>query len=724
MKNKILKVICIALLLLNCFQSKAQLQKSFKSPQAENRPNLNIHSFPNDPAKQDSILNQYLLNGYGGLATNVSWAKNYLKDDAEMQSLFRFAKSARSKGMNVWLYDEKLYPSGMAGDYILTEHPDWEVEGLLFKDSVFQGPSKINLKVLQGKLVAIKAVPVINDKNQLGKSIDLKSKVADNVLNWNVPAGKWRIVQITTNVLRDGFQAGTEREGIIPHSTSLLMPEVTQRFIELTHKKYAQELGDKLGNLFYSTFTDEPSLMAQPFVNVGYGVYPWKENLSVDFEKNYGYKLNDKLLSLMLDDGAEGQKLRYQYFSLVKNLMSQNYFHAIRVYCESQGFKAGGHLLLEEAMMAHVKLYGDIMACYRELNVPGIDVLTGMPELTRRYLYSSRLASSSAELEGRGEVMSEVCPVADYPHYKGKEAPTNDIKGTVNRQLVGGVTRFNNYLQLQHANQSEKMVFNNYVARVSTMLSGGVRASKIAVLYPIETMWTKFKPLPDWLKSWDEVNGGDPAAQKIEKLFGQVSDFLYDNKWEFTYIDSKALLEAQIKDGNMKHGKLAWNVLILPSVETLPLKAWKVIEAFTSSGGTVISIDALPRNSSTDFPAAEVMKISDKLFKANKSTKNSFYLEAFSPGALRDILNNKIQRDYTISPADAPILCSHKKMDGYDVLFVINDSNKSQEFTLSFNPKDKIEKWDPNNGESESMDYPAKITLGAYDGIIFKINKQ
>ena len=719
--KKSLRIICISLLLMFCFEGKAQLQKSFETPAAEFRPNLNIHSTPKDPGKQDSILNQYLLNGYGGLATNVNWTEDYLKNNTEIQSMFRFAKSAGSKGMNVWLYYENWYPSGMAGGYILEEHPDWEVEGLLFKDTVSVGPSKINLKVMQGKIVALKGVPVVDGKNQLKKTIDLNKNVENGFLKWDVPNGTWRIVQITTDVLRKGFQSGTDRGGKVRYYPSLLMPEVTQRFIELTHKKYADVLGDKLDKLFYSTFTDEPSLMAQPHTNPGHGVYPWKKNLSSEIEKRFGYNLEDKLLQLMLDDGTEGQKLRYQYFSLVSELMSQNFFRVVKDYCHSQNIKSGGHLLLEESLMAQVPLYGDIMACFREMDVPGIDVLTAMPEYTRRYLYSSRLAASATELEGRSEVMSEICPISDHQKYNGKEAPTNLVKGTVNRQLVGGVTRFNNYLQLQHASQEEKMAFNTYIARVSTMMSGGVRASEIAVLYPIETVWTKFKPLPTWLKNWDAVNGGDPAAQKIEKLFGQVSDFLYDNQLEFSYIDSKALLESKVTDGQLKHGNLNWDVLILPGVETLSAAAWKIIESFRKSGGLIIALEALPTNSATDFPSNEIKTLADRILKSNKTDKKSVYFENFSPDSLQKILSNSIQRAFTISPAIIPVLCSHKRMDGHDVILVTNDSDQKQRFTLSFSSAKKIEKWNPNTGEISNVNSPITIELDSYDGIILKV---
>ena len=98
------------------------------------------------------------------MATNVNWTDDYLKNDTTIQSMFRFARSARSKGMNVWLYDENWYPSGMAGGYILQEHPDWEAEGLLFKDSLITGPTKTNLSLLPGNLVSVKAVQMDGSK--------------------------------------------------------------------------------------------------------------------------------------------------------------------------------------------------------------------------------------------------------------------------------------------------------------------------------------------------------------------------------------------------------------------------------------------------------------------------------------------------------------------------------------------------------------------------------
>ena len=438
--------LAVALLLgstVACAQNEKKLQADFLKPTLEYRMNVNRHSMPRDDREQDSMIQWIISNGDGGMATNVN-PNEYLKSDEELKVFNRFVHASKARGLDLWLYDERSYPSGMADTYVLDEHPEWEAEGLLFKDTTVNGGTAVDLPLLPGQPILVKAVPSVDGQLEYDRARSLLSSIRDGRIRWTAPDGTWTIAQISHAPLYTGFQAGTDRGGTTPRYPSLLMPEVTKRFIELTHRRYAQAFTEKLGTLFTSTFTDEPSSMALPFPNLGYGVYPWKENVSTEFMTRYSADLKDVLLPMMLDRGPEGEKLRYRYFRIIADFMSRNYFRQIREYCSTQKLKSGGHLLVEETMMAQVPLYGSIMACYREMDVPGIDVLTGMPSFTRRYLYSSRLASSAAELQGNSMVMCESCPISDYNFYDGKEAPTIEIKGSLNRQIVGGVTDFNN----------------------------------------------------------------------------------------------------------------------------------------------------------------------------------------------------------------------------------------------------------------------------------------
>ena len=682
-------------------QTENEKLENFKNPPLKYHMNPNVHSVPSDKEKQTAFLDNLLSSGYGGLTTNVNWTDDYLNNDQQFASFFQFVRFARDRKMEVWLYDEFLYPSGMAGRYILTEHPDWEAEGLFFQDTAATGGSQFSKKLLPGKILVLKAIPVKDGRLQFEKSQDLHQQIKEGRLEWEVPTGEWKIAMISSGVLHEGFQAGTDRGGHILRYTSLLMPEVTERFIELTHRKYADVLGDKLGSLFFATFTDEPSAMAMPYPNLGYGVYPWKDNFSDEFKKRYGYSLEEQLLPMMLDDGNQGQKLRTQYFSIIADFMANHYFKPIKEYCHEQGFQSGGHLLLEESLMAHVPLYGSIMACFREMDVPGIDVLTGMPDLTRRYLISGRLASSAAELTGHSMVMSEVCPVSDHAVHAGKEAPTIQVKGTINRQMVAGIDKFNNYLQLHHEDQAGKRVFNEYIARVCLMMSGGKRASRIAVYYPIETLWAKYCPFPFCLRGWDDVQGGDDAAQQLNHLFDDISFTLYDRHWEFSYIDAKGLME---------NGHADRDVLILPGVETLPSEAMEKIAEFCKNGGKVIAIESLPVNSLFDFPSGSI-----KNLVSNLPQKNFHFEKTFDRERLDHLLAGMIQRELTILPKEN-VLCSHKVIDGKNVYFITNDISEPKELSIESNGR-QLTVWNPQTGNVTPMNN-GKVNLGPYESVL------
>jgi hypothetical protein len=529
------------------------------------------------------------------------------------------------------------------------------------------------------------------------------------MLDWTVPPGKWKIAMISAGVLYHGFQAGEDKGGIPPRYPSLLMPEVTEHFIEITHKKYAEMFGWKLDRYFFSTFTDEPSSMALAYPKLDYGVLPWKENVSVEFEKRYGCRLKDRLIPIMLDEGNEGKKARVQYLGIISDFMSRHYFKAIREYCRTQGIRSGGHLLLEESMMAHVPLYGNIMSCYREMDVPGIDVLTCMPDYTRHYLYSGRLAASAAELEGNTAVMSEVCPVVDR-YFTGAEAPTLHVRGTINRQLVAGVNKFNNYLQLQHEDHAGKTVFNTYIARVCLMISGGVRASRIAVYYPAETLWSKYLPQPASMVNFYTIGGGHPAAQHIDSLFVNVSDALFEHQREFSFIDMKGLCESTVENGQLRHDNLQWDVLILPGVETLSEEAMNKIASFAEKGGKVVAIEALPQNSPGDFP-------SDAIQKSVAGMAGNIYFEPqFNKDHLEALLNSITDKEVQIYPSDH-ILSSHRYRDGKDIYLLANDSPQPKNLSVKIKGQPALTCWNPQTGEV----YPLKgeeINLDAYESII------
>ncbi|MCF0233493.1 MAG: hypothetical protein HUK22_00780, partial [Thermoguttaceae bacterium] len=564
-------------------------RREFQDPSPTHRLGVNVHGVAATPEAREAVLDGLLEAGYGRISTNVNWTSDYMFNDAELAKFCDFARRAREKGLEVWLYDENTYPSGMAGDILLAENPDWEAEGLFFRQTPLDGGASVALAPDSVKRRQVFAVPTdAAGRADLSRRVELFDRWSpENGLQWTAPEGaeRWLVCEIGVDFLRAGFQSGTVRGPKAWPYTSLLLPEVGRRFVEVTHKKYAAALGEPLGAVISATFTDEPSAMAQQYGKTEYGVYPWKANVSEEYAKRTGRALDDDLPAIALDDGPDGRARRWEYFNIVADFMSVNFFRAIREYDASQGIKSSGHLLLEESLMTHAPLYGDIMRCFREMDVPGVDELTGSPAETRRYLYSSRLASSAAELNGGSDVMCESCPISDVAAYGGAEAPTEQLRGVFNRLLLGGVTKTSDYMRLAREDAAGKRAFNEYVGRVISQLSGGRRAADVAVFYPIETVWARFRPYPTWLASWNGASGGDPAAQRTDAVFMAASDALFDAQIEFSYLDDRALRDATIDGGALALGDLRRSVLIFPATEVLSDAAFAKIEAFVATGG-------------------------------------------------------------------------------------------------------------------------------------------
>jgi hypothetical protein len=701
-------------LIISCTdQGDRDLRINFPEPPLSYRMNQNLHNFPLDDAGQDSLINAYLDNGYGGFAMNVPF-EHYLTDEG-MEATLRFCEKAKAAGMELWLYDEEGYPSGNAGDIVIRENPAWESMGLYFKDTLVDGGLTL-FQLPPGQSEFVTAYPIVEGKVNRDSGKDLMDMVDGPVLEWPAPEGSWQIVAVSKYRLYEGFQAshkGGSKLGA--NYPSLMIPEVTAKFIEVTHEAYAEYMGEDLGKYFLATFTDEPSLMAVPFGWYSWAVIPWQEVLSLEIEKRHGYRPEEKLVELYLDEGPEGQMVRYQYFKAMGDLLAENFFKPIKDWCAQHQFQSGGHLLLEETMMAHVPLYGDIMQSFREMHAPGIDILSCFPE--RMPVHSPKLASSAAELSGNHLVMSEPCPVADRRQLGGKETPAESVRGHLNMLLAGGVTDFNNYLRLSNSDQGEKIAFNQYVGRINMLMSGGHTRADIGIVYPVESLWTRFTPRPRRVASWDSVAGGAPAAVHIEQTFRNISRFMFASRWEYSYLDSRALIDASVEKDRLIHGPLQWKVIILPAVTTLPEAAWQKLETFIQAGGKVIALEHMPENSEDRFPDAEMQASFETLFK---ESEHAVYVKGWESEGMEKILSSWLDKAVQLEDESLPIRLAHRKIDGRDVVFVLNDSKQEVSTPMNLQVKGRLEEWDPASGTVTSVGNPTVLSLLPYHGKIYR----
>jgi hypothetical protein len=683
-----------------------------------------IHSWPDPGEQQDALIVQLTRQGFGGVVCNVSF-EHYLEGDAQWRAFTRAVRAAREAGMALWLYDERGYPSGNAGGIVLRDHPEWEARGLLVNNQE-QGPGDADLAVPPGRLVLAAAFPVRDGILDLRRRENLESKVQAGRLRWTVPPGRWQVMAVTEHALYEGTHADGNLWQKMPY-INLLQPEPTARFLEITHQRYAERLGPNLGKYFVATFTDEPSLMSLFLRPMPWRPLPWSANLPAEFRKRRGYPLDTTVIpSLIAETGSAGKRHRHDYWLTVGELVSEHFFGQIQRQCRAYGTQSGGHLLMEEGIVAHVPLYGDFFRCARRLDAPSIDCLTSLPPEVPWYI--GRLLSSVADLEGRTHVMCETSDHGQVWRPSGDKRPVRvvteaEIRGTANRLFVSGVNTLTSYYSFRDLPDDTLRRLNDWIGRCGLLLTGGHTVADVAIVYPVESLWTKFTPSRNWVSE-------APAAGRIETVYRAAAEGLFQARRGFTFIDSRALREAKVQGSALVHGPLRWRAIVLPCVDTLPLAAWRNLARLVDAGGIVVALGTLPANSEAEFPAPRVQALARRLFemaqtgpslKSNAAGGGGIFLPAGSEGLLPLVLDGVLEPDVRVASLRAPIRVTHRHINDREVFFVINDSPEAWSGKISFSASGAGEHWEPGTGQRKDLDASEVVlSLEPYGAALFR----
>jgi hypothetical protein len=550
----------------------------------------------------------------------------------------------------------------------------------------------------------------------LGDAIDLPP-AAEGTITWTVPPGRWQLLAVSVDRLFDGSQV--DFSGVPEHApyVNLLDPDTVSAFLGITHEAYARELGPGFGAWFVSTFTDEPSLLASYYARpMPWSPIAWHPRLTTEFAARSGRELVPDV-PLLFADGPGAERSRYEFWATVADAFRENYFGRIREWCREQGIPSGGHLLLEEDIRFHVPLYGDFFACLRELDVPGIDVLSCDP--AQAPWFTARLASSAAELEGGNLVMSETSDFVEMWAKPPRPVSAAQFRGTLNRLLLGGVNRFNTYSPFRDLVDADLVQLNEWTGRCCLALTGGVRNASIGVLYPIETAWTRFRP------SRQGIRDAGVLSERLARTIRQVDELLYSSRREFAYLDSRTLTEADAAGGELRLRNLACSVVVLPDTDTLPAAAWGALERFWTAGGSVVAAGSLPRNSERDFPCPAAERCGVRIFGRRNDDSPATPSWARSPRGgigvylppdwvreLPAILDQLLGADVTLDDAGAPVRIARRAIEGRDVFLLINDSPTPWQGVVRFaQPAHRGELLDPATGIIQPLPDPARVAL-------------
>ena len=141
--------------------------------------------------------------------------------------------------------------------------------------------------------------------------------------------------------------------------------------------------------------------------------------------------------------------------------------------------------------------------------------------------------------------------------------------------------------------------FSAYVARLSHLLTGGRHVAKVALLWPMNSMFGSYTP-----------QARTPLANRTEFDFNALTDTLLRIHHDFDYLDESVLAEAVIGDGTIRVRDEVYELLILPPMTHLTLPTVARLEQFVASGGKVLGTVFLPDQA---FGEGALVDISDRI---------------------------------------------------------------------------------------------------------------
>ncbi|MFC0211543.1 hypothetical protein ACFFK0_03600 [Paenibacillus chartarius] len=519
---------------------------------------------------------------------------------------------AAELGLEVWLYDEYPYPSGIAGGEVLLEHPDAVHRTLELVQEPWAGPGVYERELPWSRELSAVAVRQAADGSlDWSEKLDLSPLVGNHQpehvfqevgltsynqkryftynpgkrLQWRAPEGNWTIMLVLERAIEDFKYYGT--------FVDPLHDEAMDTFLRVTHERYAQELGERLGTTVKGMFTDEIGLL---------GGVPWSPQLLSAVEREYGISLREKLPELLFGGSPETPRLRYMYFQTIHRLLQERFHKKVHDWCERYG------------MQYIAEVPSVRMTTQRYSHIPGGD--TGHEKLGRSlewilnkytggFRYNPKMTSSLARQLDRPRALIECF------HSVGWSMTLQDAKWMLDRLAALGITMFNfhafyytvNGLTKYDAPPSQFLQnpywehfrqLGDYAGRLAHWLGQGKADIAVAVLDPTTSIWTHLG------NPFHEFHYGGKNEEERGRLKQLRDDWvelcksLLLNGIDYDHLDPELLAEADVSGGTIRLGQAEYRVLLLPSMTNLEPAAWKAIRQFAAGGGMVVATGQLP----------------------------------------------------------------------------------------------------------------------------------
>lgn len=539
-----------------------------------------------EQGRMDEQIQAFHKMGFGGfhIHSRIGLETEYLGE--EFMDLVKHCCSySDSLGMNTYLYDEDKWPSGVGGGRV-TCNKEYASRYLLFS------PNQYPDGFLDRKIIATSRLSKNGDLNLLARYEvivrDGKLESYRMLKDGEQSEHTWYAYRVVTEPLR-WFNNQ-------PY-VDTLSAEATKKFIEVTHERYYEQLGDQFSKNIPSIFTDEPGYHKQEALahaNVAQDVgVAYTDNLEAFYTERYNESLMEKLPEIFwtLSDGTVSH-VRYQYHDCIAELFANNYIGELAKWCTAHNLLLTGHILFEAELESQSQVVGEVMRALSPMTLPGIDMLADRHEYT-----TAKQAQSVSHQYGRPGVMSELYGVTNWNYDFRGHKHQGDWQAALGVTLrvphlawmyMGGESKRDYPAPIdEHSTWYEKYpLIENYFARLNTVLTRGKNISRIGLVHPVESMWLAMGP--------DDETA--PLRKKLDRQFSDVTQWLLFGFLDFDYISESLLPELYEKsdDALLHVGKMAYDAVVVPGMLTIRSTTLASLRTFKEKGGKVIFMGQIP----------------------------------------------------------------------------------------------------------------------------------
>lgn len=602
--------------------------------------------------------------------------------------------------MEVILYDDNDFPSGMAGGKLGELFPEHTMKRLDNVEKEVAGPA-----LFIDTINAVKLMAAVAMNTKTLERIEISKFVDNGLLSWQVPEGNWKVMLF--KMQKDSWHKAYP-------VVDYLDTTAVRHMINLTYDKYAERFADYFGNTIKITFFDD----------VGFWKHPrtWTGMFNEKFIELNGYDPKPYYPALWHNIGPETESVRHAFFNTRAELLAEGFPKLAAEWNEKHGLKSTGHPP-GNYDPTPIDMNGDIFKFFRYTQIPLTDAII-------KYQFGQnghKLISSAADYYDRPLVSTEIYGAYKEPTFDSMmlyrpmmELFARGINVAIPHGLWYNPKQV--YISPLVSPYSKKIApalpaYSEFVGRASMMLRGGRRVSEIAVLYPFES-------LAGWYRFEDPANPRQGFFVSPETDYLKISGLLTNEiRRDFTFIhpayflDEKYSIEAgSVKLKNVENFQ-EYKTMIITGCNIISYKTLAKIRDFYNQGGTVISTSQLPFKSSEMGEDQQVIDLVEEIFGVNplaqdregihKKTNEAGGVSLFIPSPNEDNLAQAMSGNpYDVEFVSNPDLGTdfgkfsyiHKVKDDRDIYFFANSSDEAIETEVLVRGNVQLESWNPHNG--------------------------